>query len=172
MIQIFFTGFLVLLIYLPIFLLSFKKDFKSRFSKINSIKKIDLVLEAIAGVLYFLIILINFLIPFSQEFTNLIIGLIIYFIGLVLTYLGYITFYKNKGLITKGIYQYSRNPTYFFGFISLIGIIIITQNFYQIILLILLILITHKIILNEEKFLEEQYKKEFLEYKNKTKRYI
>ncbi|MFA5484881.1 MAG: isoprenylcysteine carboxylmethyltransferase family protein [Candidatus Pacearchaeota archaeon] len=165
-------GFLALLIYLPILLLSIKKDFRLRFSKINSIKKVDLILEAIAGILYFLIILINFIIVPSQSVLHLITGLIIYFVGLILTYLGYFKFYKSKELITTGIYRYSRNPTYFFGFISLIGIITMTQSFYQVPLLVFLILITHKIILNEEKFLEKKYKKEYLNYKSKIRRYI
>ena len=172
MIEFSYLGLLVLLIYLPIFLLSFKKEFQLRFSKINSLKKLDLILEGIAGILYFLIISINFITPPSKNILVLIIGLTIYFIGLILTYIGYFTFYKNKGLITKGIYNYSRNPTYFFAFISLFGIIIMAKSIYQILLLIFLVLITHKIILNEEKYLENKYKNKYLRYKFKTKRYI
>ena len=55
MIEFSYLGLLVLLIYLPIFLLSFKKEFQLRFSKINSLKKLDLILEGIAQFIFLII---------------------------------------------------------------------------------------------------------------------
>lgn len=51
-------------------------------------------------------------------------GIIILLVGTVFIMTGWITLYKNikknKGLITSGIYKYSRHPQYF-GFILVIG---------------------------------------------------
>lgn len=172
MINFSYTVILILLVYLPIFILSLKKDFKKRFSEINSMKKKDLFLEVIAGIFYFILIYLSLISPIKKIIISIIIGSTIYITSLIFTYLGYFTFYKNKGLITNNIFKYSRNPTYFFGFTSILGIIILTQNIIMLFPLIILFLITHKIILNEEKYLEKKYKTEYLKYKNKTRRYL
>jgi protein-S-isoprenylcysteine O-methyltransferase Ste14 len=165
------TGILTLMIYLPIFIFMLKKNFRKKFNKIHSIKKTDFGIELTVGVLYFLIILLSFFlkIKIGYIFT---IGVAVYFLGLIMTCRGYNLFLKKKGLITKDIFAISRNPTYFFGFVSILGIALMTKSLEIFSMLILTFFLTHKIILNEEKYLSSKFGKKYFEYKKKVNRYL
>lgn len=103
----------------------------------------------------------------------IILGIIIYVFSIFCTYLGYYTFFKNKKtLINSGIYKFSRNPTYLFSFIAIFGVSIMTRSAPIFLLLCIQILLTHKIILNEEKELEKEFGKKYIEYKKKVGRYF
>jgi protein-S-isoprenylcysteine O-methyltransferase Ste14 len=79
---------------------------------------------------------------------------------------------ENTTLRTNGIYKMSRNPMYLgFNCITLASILL-TLNIAAILLGIYSMVIYHFIILGEEKFLENRFKNEYLEYKNRTRRYI
>jgi protein-S-isoprenylcysteine O-methyltransferase Ste14 len=69
---------------------------------------------------------------------------------------------------TEGVFKKIRHPVSFFGFIILLGIIFLIQNFYLIIIWFLLILLQHRKIKNEEKILEEKFGEQYLEYKKNT----
>jgi len=169
--KIYIAGLLVLIIYLPIFLFMTKKDFRSRFSNINSKKFNDVIIEVIAGILYFLIIFFSFFEPIKINWITFI-GILFYLFGLVFTYRGYYIFYKEKELITKNIFSLSRNPTYFFGLTAIFGIVIMTNSFLILILHLCLLFLTDKIIINEEKYLMKKYGKKYLDYCKKVRRYI
>ena len=84
-----------------------------------------------------------------------------------------IKFKKVNKLITSGIYKYSRNPMY----LGLLMIVISTSIFYLNIFSITTpILFYYWInrfqIKREEIFLSEKFGKEYLFYKNKTRRWI
>ncbi|MDP2947453.1 MAG: methyltransferase [Nanoarchaeota archaeon] len=164
------AGIFALIIYLPILFLITQKDFRSRFSKINS-KGFDLIIESLIGILYFVVIFYSFFVSVKLNFF-LIIGILIYFPALFLTYRGYFVFYKSKGLITQDIYSISRNPTYFFGFVSILGIALMNLSWEISILLVLLFLLTHRIVLNEEKYLGKKYGRKYLDYKKRVGRWI
>ena len=165
------AGILVVLIYLPIFLLSIKRDFRKRFSEINSKKFWDLAVEFVVGILYFLVIVFSF---FSELGTGVLffMGTLIYFIGLVLTCRGYYVFNENSGLIIKDVFSVSRNPTYVFGFVAIFGVAIMTRSLCVFGLLLLTMILTNRIMVNEEKFLEKKFGKKYLEYKGKVGRWI
>lgn len=80
---------------------------------------------------------------------------------------------KNKTeLITDGIYKYIRNPTYLGLFMVCFGVLIILPTisilFFAYSFVIFLEIQTRC----EEDFLEKEHGKKYIEYKNKTKRYI
>ena len=79
---------------------------------------------------------------------------------------------ENTTLRTSGLYRYSRNPIYV-GF-NLLTIASILYLFNIIILLLGLysIIIYHFIILGEERFMETRFGKDYIEYKQKVRRYI
>jgi len=79
---------------------------------------------------------------------------------------------ENTTLRTSGLYRYSRNPIYV-GF-NLLTIASILYLFNIIILLLGLysIIIYHFIILGEERFMENRFGKDYIEYKQKVRRYI
>lgn len=172
------TGYLTILlkvmIYLPIFIFSFfSKDFKDRFMKINSNSKKSLIVETIVGINYFLMIFLTLYLSISFRGVLSYLGLIIYFLGLALCYAGYFRFYIEKDSLIKGFpYNISRNPTYFFGFVAVLGIVMLTSSGLLFSLLIIQFLLTHIIISNEEKYCHDKYKKEYLEYSQRVRRYI
>ena len=78
---------------------------------------------------------------------------------------------KTK-LVTCGIYNYSRNPA-FVGFdLMFMGLFLTYPNILTIFILIANIISIHRLILQEEKYLENSFGMEYISYKEKTPRYI
>lgn len=79
---------------------------------------------------------------------------------------------QKTDLITSGIYRISRNP-YFFSYDMLIlGFIFIFPSPILIILYVPLVIIFHKMIREEEKYLESVHGDNYLNYKKKVGRYF
>ncbi len=84
-----------------------------------------------------------------------------------------IKFKKVNKLVTSGIYKYSRNPMYLGFLIIVISSSIFYLNIYSILTpLFFYIWINRFQIKREEIFLTEKFGKEYLSYKNKTRRWI
>lgn len=171
LIQSYAAGLLTLLIYLPILIFIFKKDFRENFSRIVSKKTGDLIGEFVVGVLYFLIIFLSFFEETHLGWTAFV-GVLFYLVGIIFTYYGYYLFFKEEGLIRRGVFLLSRNPTYFFGFVAIFGIVLMTRSWVVGILLVINVLLTHRIILNEEGYLRKVYRKEYETYVRKVRRYL
>lgn len=78
---------------------------------------------------------------------------------------------KTK-LVTDGIYRYSRNPA-FLGFdFMYIGILLMYFNPINLAFSLFPIVMLHLQILQEEKYMEATFGKEYLDYKKKTFRYL
>ena len=128
-----------------------------------SSKKIDLIHLPNQDLISILILLIGMLILINPIFK---------FIKSKTT-IDPIKFKKVNKLVTSGIYKYSRNPMY----LGLLMIVISTSIFYlNIFSMITPILFYYWInsfqIKREEIFLSEKFGKEYLFYKNKTRRWI
>lgn len=82
--------------------------------------------------------------------------------------------YISKGkLLTTGIYSYTRNPIYSAFTMLSLGMILIENNYYLLILpFIYWIFLTILMILTEEKWLQKEFGKEYKEYKKKVNRCI
>lgn len=110
------------------------------------------------------------------------IGLILIIIGLIIFLLSLISFgkswrvgidKKNPGKLVKtGIFKFSRNPIFLFMDIYFIGFTLVYTTLFFIFFSIITVLSVHYQILQEEKFLLEQYGNEYRDYKNKVRRYI
>jgi protein-S-isoprenylcysteine O-methyltransferase Ste14 len=79
---------------------------------------------------------------------------------------------ENTVFKTNGLYKLSRNPMYFGFNLVTISSMIYTLNIWIIILGIYSIIVYHRIILAEEKFLEDRFGIEYSNYKKKTRRYL
>ena len=78
---------------------------------------------------------------------------------------------EKRELVTVGIYNYSRNPA-FLGFdLVYIGILLMFFNPILLVITLFAMIMLHLQILEEEKFLEVFFGKEYVEYKGKTSRY-
>ena len=74
--------------------------------------------------------------------------------------------------IKSGIYRWSRNPMYFFFFTSMLGTSIACASLWLLSVTVPFGIAMHFTILGEERYCEQTYGKEYLEYKAKTPRYL
>jgi len=127
-------------------------------------------------VLIFLFFFLRFYLgPGRQQNTSTYIGLLLLVPSIILFTIARIKLgasfqvsaEANK-LVTTGIYKKVRHPIYLFGSLFLLGIILITQTFPLMIILVILIVFQIKRIKNEEKVLTEKFGDEYLEYKQQT----
>jgi len=108
----------------------------------------------------------------------MIIGIILIILSAYMWYLSVVKDkvdkYITKGkLLTTGIYSYTRNPIYSAFTILSLGIILIANNYYLLILpFIHWLFLTILMILTEEKWLQKEFGKEYEEYKKKVNRCI
>lgn len=101
-----------------------------------------------------------------------IIVLIVAMVTLGDSWRGGIDYKQKTGLITTGIYKFSRNPG-FVGFdFFFIGMALLFSSLFNLIFSCMLLCILHLQILEEEKFLSITFGKEYLEYRKKTRRYF
>ncbi len=101
-------------------------------------------------------------------FLVMAISSIMILMGLALIILGWIKIHKAEGLVTEGIYRYSRHPQY-------LGILLITSGFIiqwptilTVIMWPVLVVMYIRLAKKEEKEMEEKFGEEFRKYKNET----
>ena len=119
-------------------------------------------------------------IPFQLEISFFILSLgILVFINPVLkfikskTTINPIQFEETNRLVTSGIFKYSRNPMYLGMLMIIISTSIFYLNIYSILTPFIFVFWINKFqIKREEIFLTEKFGKEYLSYKNKTRRWL
>ena len=80
---------------------------------------------------------------------------------------------ETNKLVTSGIFKYSRNPMYLGMLMIIISTSIFYLNIYSILTPFLFILWINKFqIKREEVFLTKKFGKEYLSYKNKTRKWL
>lgn len=116
--------------------------------------------------------------PISARFTGFCIGMvgdIIFFISVICmkdSWRAGIPEKDKTKLVTDGIYSFSRNPA-FLGFdLMYIGVLLMFLNPLTAVFSIFAIVMLHLQILQEEKYMEQTFGKEYVEYKKKTFRYL
>lgn len=111
-----------------------------------------------------------------------ILGLALVSAGFILGILALITMrnswrvgikYDQKtDLVTTGIYRISRNPYFLSYDILIFGYILIFPSLILIILYVTLVIVFHRMILEEEKYLQSVHDTTYLDYKRKVNRYL
>jgi len=139
--------------------------------------------------LYLLVLATGILVSyfFPQHLINFSIampmGILFLITGITTLILAATLFRKNKNpvnpsgstqlIICSGIYKYTRNPMYLSLTLIFTGISIITNAWFSFVLLFPLLLICQKgIIEREEKYLTRKFGNEYLNYKEKVRRWI
>lgn len=79
---------------------------------------------------------------------------------------------ENTAFIEKGLYRLSRNPMYVGFNLFTISSILLNANILILLLSLYSIMIYHFIIKGEEVFLEKRFGDEYINYKNKVRRYL
>ena len=75
-------------------------------------------------------------------------------------------------ILSNGPFAYTRNPLYLSLVILYTGIGIVANSIWFTPLLIVVILFLNKVILREEKYLEQSFGKEYLRYKKTVRRWV
>jgi len=166
---------LIILVYLPQLILMFSnKKFSQNFNNTIVNSKKDYNIEIIAAISLSTILILAYFSNASQNSFHLKLGTSLYLIGLIGTYIGYFNFLKSKPdkLVTNGIFSFSRNPTYLFASIAILGISTLTNSFILLLLTLIHFYSTNQIVKKEEKFLAKKFKNKFENYKKQTPRYF
>lgn len=84
-----------------------------------------------------------------------------------------ITIKPARSLQTAGIYSISRNPMYLSLLVLYMGIGCFKGNLWSFILIpLLVVIVTHFVIRNEEAYLARTFGSDYTEYQKKVKRWI
>lgn len=85
---------------------------------------------------------------------------------------GYVDTEGPSELVTTGPYTYSRNPMYVAWTVLYVGIAFIVNTVWLFVLLPLVMIVTHIIVVREERWLERAFGDAYREYKNDVRRYL
>jgi len=136
---------------------------------------------------FFAATLIQRLLPLNKAFfysaSSKLLGSALVLIGLVFTIPALQQFLRTKNTLvtikpanslqTTGIYSVSRNPMYINLLLLYTGMSFLIGNWWNLILLPLLILIVQEyVIKREEKYLERRFGQSYFDYKAKVRRWI
>ena len=137
-------------------------------------KREDKILSNLSVIIIFGSFVYSVFLPLKLETIWFYIGLIVYFVGLVViaeTLLNFSATPINKP-VTNGIYRYSRNPMFIGWFLLYFGITIITLSWVYLLLTVFLIFITVYLSPYEEAITLQHYGDPYKEYLEKTPRWI
>ncbi len=109
------------------------------------------------------------------------VGVVLVVAGFLLLILGFIYLGRSVSvglpeekteLKTRGVYRITRNPMYLGGFLVCAGSCLIFIHVVNFLLSALAVGIHHVIVTREERFLEERFGAQWLEYKRRVPRYV
>ena len=112
--------------------------------------------------------------PLQLGTTWLYSGLIIYLFGIVFTIVAILNFAtspKDK-VITKGLYRFTRNPTYIGMILMQTGLAIACSSWLYLLLTVALMILLNANASAEERYCLYMYGKNYQKYKNSTSRWI
>jgi protein-S-isoprenylcysteine O-methyltransferase Ste14 len=101
-------------------------------------------------------------------------GFIIYLLGAIIMTAGMLSFFATAAdkLVTTGVYRFSRNPIYFGMFLIFGGTGIACVSWIFLLLTAVFIIVLHIFIVSEERSCLQKYGDPYLEYMNRTPRWI
>ena len=112
--------------------------------------------------------------PLQLDTIWLYIGLIIYLFGILFTIIAirnFSTSPKDK-VITKGLYRFTRNPTYIGMILMQIGVGIACSSWIYLLLTLALMILLNANSSAEERYCHYMYGENYQKYKNGTPRWI
>jgi protein-S-isoprenylcysteine O-methyltransferase Ste14 len=112
------------------------------------------------------------------DWSRLLIGLPLFLVGFGITVCGYFnlgfgnTYCGADGLVSHGLYRFSRNPQYASSIVGLVGLAICANSWLAIVLALVMSGAYVLMALVEEAWLEERYGASYREYCARTARFI
>lgn len=163
-----------LMIFTGWILLLQNKKAKKRLSDISWCSKKEKRLVWSGTLLLFIILIYSIWVPLKLGTTWFHVGLVIFLMGyisLIMSYLNYMNSSGNKSR-TKGFYNISRNPIYLFTSITLLGVSIASASWIMLLLVVVHFIISHFVILSEERYFLKIYGKTYSKYTQRVRRYF
>jgi protein-S-isoprenylcysteine O-methyltransferase Ste14 len=120
---------------------------------------------------------------FSEWTIRLLVGLPIFIISGIIALTALIAMMKNKTAInynnpttkflSKGPFRFTRNPLYLSLLLAMAAIAVIANSaWYLIFLVIMFLIFNFGIVAREERYLTKSFGEEYIQYKNKVRRWI
>lgn len=112
------------------------------------------------------------------DLSRLIIGLPLFLVGFGITVLGYFnlglgnTYCGADGLVSHGLYRFSRNPQYASSILGLVGLVICANSWFTLPLAVLMSGAYVLMALVEEAWLDDHYGASYREYRARTARFF
>ena len=86
---------------------------------------------------------------------------------------GIVPFDEATTLVTKGLYQYTRNPMYLGMFMILSGLAFMLGSISPLLPLgLFMLVIRYNFVAGEERFLEDAFGQDYLDFKTKVRRWL
>ncbi len=120
------------------------------------------------------VIIISFFTPLKLGTAWFFIGCILFgiaMVGFMASFYAYAATPKSE-TVTHGIYRLSRNPMYFFFDVGMLAACVASASLWLLLVTFPFIIVTHWVILGEERYCEKTYGNPYLTYKAKTPRYF
>lgn len=112
------------------------------------------------------------------DLSRLIIGLPLFLVGFGITVFGYFnlglgnTYCAADGLVSHGLYRFSRNPQYASSIMGLVGTVVMADSWLTVPLAFSAASVYVLMALTEEKWLEDRYGATYDAYKERTARFF
>ena len=124
--------------------------------------------------LFFAIIAYSIFLPLKLGTVWFYVGLITYVVGVIIETIAMMNFFTTAvdKPVTKGVYRFSRNPMYFGIFLIFLGTSIACVSWVFLLLTAVFIILSHIVVVSEERFCLQKYGNEYREYLNRIPRWI
>ena len=132
-----------------------------------------------------LVILLGNLLPLPIPMPAIIpwLGLVVAGLGLILGVLASVEFRRirttmdpkkpSTGLVTSGIYRYTRNPVYLGFVFMLVGFSLSMRTYWGIVFIVPLVTLMNTLVIKkEEANLEKKFKTQYTDYKSRVRRWL
>jgi protein-S-isoprenylcysteine O-methyltransferase Ste14 len=120
------------------------------------------------------LIIYSLFLPLKLDTVWFYAGLPIYLLGAIFSFMADLSFATTPmdKPVTKGAYHISRNPQDFGAFLIMTGIGIACASWIYLLFLMILIIVSNRGAIAEERFCLEKYGDAYREYMNRTPRWI
>jgi protein-S-isoprenylcysteine O-methyltransferase Ste14 len=132
------------------------------------------ILLNIYSVLFFAIVAYSVFLPLELGTVWFYVGLIIYVAGVIIETVAMMNFFTTAvdEPVNKGIYRFSRNPMYFGMFLIFLGTSIACVSLILLMLTTIFMILSHLVVVYEERFCTQKYGNSYQEYQNRIPRWI
>ncbi len=128
----------------------------------------------IYSVLFFAIVAYSVFLPLELGTVWFYAGLAIYLLGVIIETIAMLNFFTTAvdKPVNKGIYRFSRNPMYFGIFLIFLGTSIACASPIFLLLTTIFMILSHIVVVYEERFCIQKYGNSYREYLNRIPRWI